>query len=80
MGPNETAARAVVEALRALGRVELVDEARTVAFVQLACCVDDEPGSPGLWKQYRDAELTLRGTDGGDDALEGLLASLRDSA
>ena len=79
MGPNEQAARGVVTALRALGRLEPINEARVIAFIQLACSVDDEPSSPGLWKNYREAEICLREMGDGDNALDNLLSSLRDT-
>jgi hypothetical protein len=71
-----------VAELRAMGRLEPVDEARVVAFLELASTVDEvninTPGAAGLWRMYRDAERTLRESDDSDDALADLFAALRD--
>lgn len=80
MQPNLDAALRVVGALQELGRLEVVDDARVTLFLELARVVDAKPTDAGLWKQYREAEATLRETDDVDDSLTDLLSALRDPA
>jgi hypothetical protein len=70
----------MVQSLRDLGRLEPIDDARVVAFIELARAVDSKPTDASLWKQYRDAEVALRETDNADDPLADLFAALRDSS
>ena len=84
MQSNLEAAKAVVGALRALGRLEPVDDARVAAFLWLAQACDladpERPGVAAVWKQYREAEAALREAhDGATDAFADLLATLRDA-
>ena len=80
MQPNLDAALRVVGVLRELGRLEAVDDARVTLFLELARVVDAKPTDAGLWKQYREAEATLRETDDVDDSLADLYSALRDTS
>ena len=76
-GRNRTAVETTVEALRATGRLEAVDEARVIAACALADAVDADPTNASLWREYRAAVETLRlATDGGTDEFAALMAGL----
>ena len=61
---NLDAARKTVQAMRDLGRLEPIDEARVQAFLALAHAVDEceaeQRPNPNLWREYRSAEAQLR--------------------
>lgn len=77
-GPNRVAAEQTLAAVRALGRVEPIDEALTSAFVLLGEAVDNDPTNAALWGQYRASEESLRGLggDANEDAFAEFLAGL----
>lgn len=76
-GRNRTAAEMTVHALRELGRLDTVDEARVVTLVALADAVDADPANASLWREYRAAESALRELSAGDvDEFAALLDSL----
>ena len=82
---NLEAAGRVVEALRVLGRLEPVDDARVQAVLSLAAQVDAHPENASLWREYRAAEEALRavGKESGDpfaDLLAELSAEVGDAA
>lgn len=75
---NRAAAEAMVAAMRALGRLEDVDEPLVSAVLQLAGAVDEDPTHASLWAQYRAAVADLRavGADGATDDFGQLLKRL----
>jgi len=80
VGANRLAAAVTVEALRDLGRLEVVDSAQVTAFLELASAVDVKPTDAGLWREYRAAEGALRGVGAGadPDAAEQFIRFLND--
>ena len=69
MGSNRKAAEVVVAKLRADNLLEARDEALVAGFLALAAAVDDNPGSPVLWREYRGFIDAVRkvGCDVADD-------------
>src|ERR1039458_3655485 len=63
-GANRTAAELTVADLRASGLLSGKDAAKVTILLSLASAVDEKPYSPGLWMEYRGAEIEIRkGTD-----------------
>lgn len=84
-GRNRTAAEMTVHALRELGRLDRVDEARVVTLVALADAVDADPANASLWREYRAAEGAVRELSAEDSdefaaLLDSLSAEVGDSA
>jgi hypothetical protein len=79
-GVNRIAVDATLEALRALGRLESVDDALVALCRSTADAVDSSPGRATLIKEYRECLVLLRevGPDAGDSDIERLFAALRD--
>jgi hypothetical protein len=76
-GRNRLAAEATITALRAAGRLELIDSARIATLQTLADAVDADPVNASLWREYRAAESTLREVnDDGNDELAEILGRL----
>ena len=76
-GRNRTAVELTVAALKKLGRLTDMDEARVTIVRALADAVDVEPLNASLWREFRAAELHLRETtDSDDDEFTALLQSL----
>ena len=73
---NLAAALVMLEAMRDLGRINPIDEARVVTLVSLAEAVDRDPGNASLWREYRAAEAALREFDDGADDYADLLDAL----
>lgn len=75
-GRNRRAANATVKTLGAAHKIADADRARVETFLALADAVDECPDNAALWRQYREAEITLReAVDDGDELAE-LLAGL----
>jgi hypothetical protein len=70
---NFDAIQKTISALRAAGRLELVDSALVETARHLARMCDEHPENASLWKEYRAAETTLRsGTLNENDGLADL--------
>lgn len=77
---NSSAAQVMIGALRALGRVEPVDEALVETVVALALAVDMAPDNASLWREYRSSLVELRnvgGTNEQGNEIEKLIEALR---
>jgi hypothetical protein len=77
---NHQAAMLMVKALRALGRVEPVDEAMVMSVLSLAVSVDGAPDNASLWREYRSAIADLRNIGGSNEQgneIEKLIEALR---
>jgi hypothetical protein len=74
-GANRAAAEATVAALRRVGALKDTDSAKVAILLSLASVVDDKPHSPGLWMEYRGAEIEIRKgmADGSSDEAQALL-------
>lgn len=80
---NVQAVARMVESLRALGRVEPVDEPLVQAVTSLALAVDSEPGNASLWREYRAAVGDLRALNSAgtnDDEIGRIIAAIRGGA
>ena len=76
-GRNRTAVELTIAALKKLGRLTDMDEARVAIVRALADAVDVEPLNASPWREFRAAELHLRETtDSDDDDFTALLKSL----
>lgn len=75
---NLEAVERTIGELRRLGRLEEIDTARVELLRSLARALDDEPHSPGLYREYRSAlSEVLEADDDVDDSLEAELAKIR---
>jgi predicted ArsR family transcriptional regulator len=80
---NARAAEMTVQTLRALGRLDAVDEAAVQAVLSLAEAVDTEPHNAAMWREYQSALRALReiGPDDGDhDEIAELIEAIRGTA
>ena len=75
-GRNRRAANATVKALEGAHKVGDSDRARVEMFLALADAVDECPDNAALWRQYREAEITLREAVDDDAGLAEFLAGL----
>jgi hypothetical protein len=75
-GRNRRAAERTIKALRAAGALAATDPARIEMLRSLADAVDACPDNAALWRQYREAEITLREAVTNDDSLTEFLAGL----
>ena len=78
---NAGSARKTVDALRS--RLGDIDEARVTAFLLLAEALDARPWNDRLWREYREAEIMLRGeaddvTDAERAVIDALFAEVGD--
>jgi hypothetical protein len=78
---NAAAFAATLSELVKLGHIEPLDAAQVQLVRSLAAAVDDDPGSSGLWRQYREALADLlRADDDADQELAEALEALRSGA
>ena len=74
---NHEALRRTVEALRASGQLDQIDDARVHIALGLARAVDTMPDNPSMWREYRAAEKALREeASAHGDPFDQLLASI----
>lgn len=64
---NAAALERTLDAMRAAGRLEDIDESLVATARGLAVAVDADSANASLWKEYRAAQQDLRGLDRGDD-------------
>ena len=77
---NTGAAATMIAALRALGRIEPIDEALVETVVTLAAAIDGAPENASLWREYRSAVADLRNVGGNNEQgneIEKLIEALR---
>ena len=80
---NTGAAATMIAALRALGRIEPIDEALVETVVTLAAAIDGAPENASLWREYRSAITDLRnvgGTNEQGNEIEKLIEAIRGGA
>lgn len=75
-GPNAEAIEETLTELGKLGRLEGVDAARVQAVRSMALALDLRPFNSQMWREYRESLEGLTADDGGDGALDALLAEL----
>lgn len=82
-GPNRQALETTIEQLRDEGRLADVDAARIQIARGLASAVDAQPDNPVIWREYRQAEKSLREeselhADPFDNLIRNIEAEIRD--
>lgn len=75
-GRNRRAANATIKSLEASGRITDADLARVEMLRALADAVDAIPDNAALWRQYREAEITLREAVDDNEGLAEFIAGL----